>query len=540
MLDKASVPRRALDFEDYVSIVRRNFRWILAPVFAGLVISTTVAYLMQDTYVSQALIRIQPQQISPTVVPEVTSQDLADRIDAMAQSIESHNTLSTIITSFGLYAKELKNEPMEDVVSDMKKAIRIRPMEGVTNVSGKNLPAMEVAFSYRDPVLAQKVCADIVTRFVNAHTQGSLENEQQAYAFINDQYQEAKTRFELAEQKLADFKTKNAGRLPEEVQSNLAQMTALQQRGASASDAEARSADAHLLLESQLAMAKDRLTAVKASSPQTQAQSQKVIELDREIDGLETQIALMKNKYTESFPDLQNAQDRLTLLKQQREDAFKEKPKSDSGSPAAATLSRERLDAEALVNQLQAQLKANEMESQRAKRASAQVDSALNGLQSRFEGLPAGEKEYTELLRDDALAKARYDELDQKRSRSATAIELNRRKQGETLELLDGASLPTTPSAPKRLVIIPMGAVVGLILGVLIVGMRELKDTSLKSLKDARLYTQLSVLGSIPLLENDVVAQRRKQVMWVGWAAATFVGLAVMAGSVVHYYLSKA
>ncbi len=70
--------------------------------------------------------------------------------------------------------------------------------------------------------------------------------------------------------------------------------------------------------------------------------------------------------------------------------------------------------------------------------------------------------------------------------------------------------------------------------------MREMKDTSLKSLKDARLYTQLSVLGSIPLLENDVVVQRRKQVFWVSWAAGTAVGLLIIAGSVVHYYMSKA
>jgi len=65
------------------------------------------------------------------------------------------------------------------------------------------------------------------------------------------------------------------------------------------------------------------------------------------------------------------------------------------------------------------------------------------------------------------------------------------------------------------------------------------KDTSLKSLKDARLYTQLSVLGSVPLLENDLVVQRRRQIVWIGWAAGVVVGLAVMVGSVAHYYLSK-
>jgi uncharacterized protein involved in exopolysaccharide biosynthesis len=43
MLDRLSIPRRALDFEDYIDIVRRNFRWIIGPAFAGLIISTVVA-----------------------------------------------------------------------------------------------------------------------------------------------------------------------------------------------------------------------------------------------------------------------------------------------------------------------------------------------------------------------------------------------------------------------------------------------------------------------------------------------------------------
>jgi len=36
MLDRLSVPRRALDFEDYIDIIRRNFRWLIGPAFAGL------------------------------------------------------------------------------------------------------------------------------------------------------------------------------------------------------------------------------------------------------------------------------------------------------------------------------------------------------------------------------------------------------------------------------------------------------------------------------------------------------------------------
>ena len=541
MLDKVSVSRRALDFEDYVSIVRRNFLWLLGPLLAGLVISTVVAYLLKDTYVSQAVVRIVPQQIAADVVPDITAQDVADRINGMAQDIKSRSSLTSIITTFGLYSKQLKSEPLEDVIAEMKSAIGIQPVEGVTSVSGKNLPAMRISFSYRDPVMAQKVCSEIVSRFVNANTTQAGDIQQQANSFISDQFDQSKKELDAIDQKLVEFRTKNAGRLPEETQTNLAEMNAFEQRASNLSEALARNSEQAMMLKADLARANERLAAAKASSPQTQAQSQKVNELDREIDQLEISIAMMKDRYTESYPDLQSARDRLKLLRSQREEAFKDKPKADTGSsPEFTALSSERAAAENYVNQIQIQLKANSMEAQRMQKQLSEVNGASAGFQGRLSGMPASEKEYSDLLRDREVVKQQYDGFESKLKRSQTSIELNRRKQGETLELLDAASLPTSPSKPKRYVILPIGAVVGLALGFLIVGLKEVRDTSLKSLKDARLYSQLSVLGSIPLLENDVVVQRRKQVMWVSWATAMLVGLIIMAGSVVHYYMSKA
>ena len=150
-----------------------------------------------------------------------------------------------------------------------------------------------------------------------------------------------------------------------------------------------------------------------------------------------------------------------------------------------------------------------------------------------------GEREYQELLRDRDLAKAKYQDLQVKLSRSAISQEMENRKQGENLEVLDQASLPESPTEPRRGLIVPAGLGAGLALGIILVGIREVKDTSLKNLKDARLYTQLSILGSVPLLENDLVVQRRKQMMWVGWATATLVGVAVMGLSMARYYFNK-
>jgi len=113
------------------------------------------------------------------------------------------------------------------------------------------------------------------------------------------------------------------------------------------------------------------------------------------------------------------------------------------------------------------------------------------------------------------------------------------RKQGELLELLDPASLPQTPTEPKRPMTISIGAGIGLVLGIIIAGAREMKDTSLKNLKDVRAYTQMAILGSVPLLENDFVVRRRKRLACSDGPTACLAAAVIMAGSVVYYYTTK-
>ncbi|MCU1291178.1 MAG: hypothetical protein JWP08_28 [Bryobacterales bacterium] len=539
MLERFSVPRRALDFEDYVDILRRNFRWLLGPAFAGLVISTVVAYVTQDTYVSRALVRIVPQQIADNLVQNVNSQQLVDHINGMAESILSRNTLTNLINTYHLYKSDLKSEPLEDVVNKMKTAIVIKPTQGIANVSGKGVPAMEIDFTYSDSHLARTVCDDIVARFMSQNTEDSLASQEQANQFLSDEFERAKRDLAAVDNKLADFRTRNAGRLPEQMDLNVQQMNALSQRASQLSDGVNRNSEQKMFIESAIRIAKDRLNAIKDVTPQSQARNDRVLDLDKSIQQLELRIEDMKDRYTDSFPDLQSARQQLAVLLKQRDQAAKEKPAKPESAPVeSAAVTRERMEAQNQIDQLQTQLKANSMEAEQLARQMAAVNADLQGYQGRLEGIPAGQKEYAELMHGRDLAKQHYDDLEMKRHRSGISMDMERRKQGETLEVLDAASLPAAPTAPKRTLIIPAGPGIGFIIGIILVGIREVKDTSLKNLKDARLYTQLSILGSIPLLENDLVVQRRRQIMLVGWATATVAGLAIMAISVAHYYFN--
>ena len=76
----------------------------------------------------------------------------------------------------------------------------------------------------------------------------------------------------------------------------------------------------------------------------------------------------------------------------------------------------------------------------------------------------------------------------------------------------------------------------GLLAGFAMAGAKEMKDTSLKNLKDVRAYTNLPVLSSIPLLENALLVRRKRRLAYVGWAIAVIVGLCGTAVSLYYHY----
>jgi hypothetical protein len=83
-------------------------------MFAGLVVSMVVAFLWPDTYISQAVMRITPQQVSERQLPSVVNTQMADRIGQMQQEILSRGSLTQIITkpSLDLYRKDRLRLPM--------------------------------------------------------------------------------------------------------------------------------------------------------------------------------------------------------------------------------------------------------------------------------------------------------------------------------------------------------------------------------------------------------------------------------------------
>jgi len=554
-----SISRRTLDIEDYIDIARRHVSWIIGPLYAGIAISTMVAFFLPNVYVSRAVLRITPSMIPENLVPATFNQQMTDRIQQMWQEVVSRGQLSELIQrpTLQLYQRERNRKPLEDVIEDMKsKDIKI-DIIGLTQANGKPNSTFMISYSYEDRFKAQQVVSALVTKLTDANQVAQRAGVNQTKDLISDEAKAAKDELDKIDAELTAFKVQNSGRLPEQLNLNVAAMTALQSRLTSVNDALQRNAEQKIMgeqalssMKAQLAQMQAALSSGNAEDPanrETAYKNEELAQLNREIHQGEAQLAMLEQNMTAAHPDIIDMKAKLAALRK-RHDQMK---KDDDAAQAAAEAARPKSapkrgvsvatqatlsEMQARIDQSAAQLTALEMDRQQKQKEQQRLNQELASFQERINASPINEQKYMSLMRDRSNAATHLEELQRKEHLAAQGIEISNRKAGESLDLLDPASLPETPTAPNRWQIVGIGAVMGLMAGIAMAGAKEMKDTSLKNLKDVRAYTNLPVLSSIPLLENALLVRRKRRLAYVGWAIAVIVGLCGTAISLYYHY----
>jgi polysaccharide chain length determinant protein (PEP-CTERM system associated) len=553
-----TVTRRVLDVEDYLDILRRHRAWIIGPAFLGIVAGVVGAFLWPDTFKAEGQLRVVPPRVPQRLVASNMSEEMSQRVNSIYQGIVSRTSLSTLIQNHNLYPDKRKRLPLEDVMDEMRKDIVISPLKNMnTGAAARNtIFAFTVSYAYSDRRLATKVCSDLISKFIEESVTSRSSQSQETTTFFKEEAEAAKQALDEFDAKIASFKASNSGVLPDEANSLIMSVSTVESSISNLNMSLSRASGEKIQLESQLRFLKDQVASVQpataapgstdnAGPPAPVVRDERLNQLDNEINKLESAISALRETYKETHPDVQRA---LALLSAKKKDRDQYAAKLAAMKPAevaartggAANPPRNvARELQGRISALQAAVQAKDME---IEDLNHQLESARNRskvLQSKVEASPLARSGYVALMRDREGAAQRYQDLQRRLQESSMATNVETRRQGETLEVLEQPVIPIEPSAPKRPLIIAIGAAVGLLLGIGLAFGRELKDLSLKSLKDVRAYTRLTVLGSIPLLENDFVVRRRRRMAWLAWSASFLIGVLLMSGAVIYYYTAK-
>jgi polysaccharide chain length determinant protein (PEP-CTERM system associated) len=479
--------QRELTPADYLAMLRR--RWVLLVVLTllGGPLAYGVSRFLPNRYKSTTLVLVQQPSVPSEIVKPVDTTDIGQRLASMQQQILSRTRLEPIIRQFGLYAADVNRVSVEDLVGRLQKAIEVTPILPMAETRARELPGFYVAVTLDDPRAAQGVCTAITSMFIEENLRLHQQHGKDTTQFLVQQLADAKTKLDEQDSKLAAFKSRYIGSLPDEEKTNLNLLMGLTSQLDAATQALARAQQDKTFAESMLTQQIGAWQAAQSGrSPET---------LDQQLAALQIQLASLQSRYTDDYPDVIKAKNDIAALKKKIAENEEQKKQAVPENGPKSTVEPQQ------VAQLRAQIHNYDQVIAEKAREQDQIKQQIKVYQDRVQSSPIIEQQFKELTRDHQTALDFYNDLLKKRDQSAMATDLDLRQEGEQFRVLDPANLPDKPSFPNRPLFALGGFGGGLALGVAIAFLLEKKDTSMRTERDIEFTLHLPVLAMVPAIE---------------------------------------
>jgi polysaccharide chain length determinant protein (PEP-CTERM system associated) len=479
-----------------VKRILRRYWWIL-PTTTLLVASVAlgVSEFLPQKFTSSTVVLVEPPTVSKEVVPALMTEDLYHRLASMKEQILSRSRLQPIIEKLNLYAEDRGKKHMEDLVDRLRKAIDVSLMEPMVGSVDRQPPGFHVNVTFNDPAIAQQICTEISSMFMEQNAVSRIDQANDTSKFLTKEVEDAKAKLDAQDAKLAQFKRQYLGSLPEEQQSNLSLLTALNTQLEAATQALGRA-------QQDKAFNESLLNQQEATFKATQSGAQSQDSLDQQLTLLQSQLSDLLSKYTPEHPDV------IKLKAQIEETKRKITAAADNKSSGAATQAVTHEPPQ--MQQLRAKIKLDELSIADAVKHQGQIQNQIRQLQGRVQSSPMVEQQLKELTRNYQTASDMYNDLLKRQQNSSMVVHLENTQQSETFRVLDPPSFPMKPSFPKKIMFFGGGAGSGLALGLGILYLLALTDKAMYTERDVELCLKLPVLTLVPTYEPSAVTESRK------------------------------
>jgi polysaccharide chain length determinant protein (PEP-CTERM system associated) len=480
--------QRHLTPTDYLGILRRRWLSIVSLALVGGVLAYGVSRLLPNRYRSQTLVLVEQPSVSSEFVRPLESTDLSQRLASMQQQILSRSRLEPVIRQFGLYSKDIDRLPMEELIVRLQKSIEVTPVMAMAETRAKELPGFYVVVTLDEPHNSQGVCNALTSMFIEENLKLRQQHSEGTTKFLAQTLAVAKEKLDEQDTKLAAFKSRYIGSLPDDEKINLNLLSGLTSQLDATTQALARAQQDKSFAESMLAQ---QIGAWQDSyngrNPET---------FEQQLSALQTQLARLEASYGELHPDVIRTKNDIAALEKKIAD-------ENQSRDAAPNKNQDPPVEPIQIAQLRAQIHTFDQIMAEKSREENQIKQQIKVYQDRIRSSPVVEQQYKELTRDYQTALDFYNDLMKKRDQSAMASDLERRQEGEQFRILDAANLPDKPSFPNRLLFGFGGSMAGLALALGIALAVESQDTSFRSERDVELILRLPVLAMIPTIEKQ-------------------------------------
>jgi uncharacterized protein involved in exopolysaccharide biosynthesis len=532
---------------DYVSALRRRRGLLLGVALPIAVAGIVVALALPSFYRSEGLFEIEEAKLASYLPDASGNSRSVNQLDQYVASLTEKVLVDSRLTQLALDAQpypELRADPLAAVAAlreDVEvKMVKRKILDPATSRDREVISGFTIGYEHRDPQTAQRVAAWLTDAYAAANREQFRQRAASAAGFFSSEVERFNGRISTLEKKLADFKARNAGRLPDQSDVNMDlmdradrdldsvenQIRTLQRERVflvqQYEQAQAGAgADNVRELEAEYAR---RLTQYDENHPDVVSLRRQIEaarsggsvdgqSLQAQLDAQRTILAASRQRYSEDHPDIRRIQRNIESL--------------EARVAAGEGGGRIAVRRTPISVQLQTQINAIDTQVSGLQAQAMSLRAKLADYESRINTSPEVEREYQQITRELNIAREKYNELlnrqmDAELSESAIAG-----GRGDEFRLMQAPGVPTKPSRPPRLAIAILALIAAALVGLTAAVVAESVDPTVRGTSDLRRILRVTPLAAIPEIETaEAVAVGKRRL--AGFTASLAGGAAVL------------
>ena len=490
-----------IDFRFYFSLFLRRLHYFLIPLSIFAAAGVALAIMLPPVYRAEAVLIVESQQIPSDLADTTVRVEATEQLQIIQQRILTRDRLLEMANRLDIYDRQQASAATrltaDEIVEDLRDRITIVTTGGSTRGEAQ-ATIVRVGFNAETAPLSAAVTNEIVTMILQENVEIRTNVAAQTLDFFTEEV--ARLDQELAERgaEILAFQEENLDALPDSLDFRRSQQAAAQERLVALEREEA------VLIDRRA-----RLVDLYETTGQVLSSNQPATPLspeERQLQGLQDELAQISAVLSPTNP-------RVRVLSAQIE-ALEERLAGQSDGTEEANLQAEELSLyEIQLADIDGQL--DFIQSQKD-----QIQRTMDALQTSIEATPGNAIILDTLERDYANIRAQYDQAVANRARAETGDTIEALAKGQRITVIEQAIAPREPESPNRPLLAAGGVGAGIVVGLAVVVLIELLNSSIRRPVDLTNGLGIMPLGTIPMIRTRGEVIRRRLIILAGFVIA--------------------
>ena len=483
------------DLRYYMAVLLRRL-YLIVIVFAAVsALSAVIAYRLSPVYESSARLLLESAQIPDALAAPTVDTAALEQLQVIEQRLMTRQNLLEIARKFKAFPKIDAMAP-DDIVDAMRKATNIAKQAGRDQAT-----LMTITFSAGKAQVVAAVVNEYVTRILTDNTASRTSQAQDTLQFFRQEVERLSADLSTQSAKILDFQDRNSDALPDTLNYRMTQQSNLQERLAGIDrDISSLKDQKQRLIEIYRSTGQlDNTRGTTGPTPEAQQLAQLKLELSQAQSVYSPgnpKVTLLQTKVNNLQAQVEAqgkaaAADANTLTGPAATDSAAPGTTGDATAPQTAPQTAPMSPLDIQTTQVDAQI--TQLNLQRD-----DITKQLAVLKDSIDRSAGVAVQFSALQRDYDNIQGQYNVATDRLSKASTGERIEALSKGQRIGVLDSAAVPDAPARPNRVKIIALGAMVGLALGLGLVGLLEMLNSSVRRPIDLERSLNITPIGTIP------------------------------------------